>query len=151
MSSTDEYSLHKRLGYKVSRLARLMEARLEAMMGDLGITRMMWCVLSGVGLEDVTTPSDLARYIGIARPTVSRVLREMESKGLIRRIGAEGDGRCVKIRLTDRGMSMLQKCRPLVDQLNAHFGSKLNPGDLEAILAQLDALAEGETRELTSI
>lgn len=146
-----QYSLHKRLGYKVSRLARIMEARLEAMIGELGVTRMMWCVLSGAGLEGVTTPSDLARYIGIARPTVSRLLRDMENRDLIRRIGAEGDGRCVEIRLTDTGKSILQKCRPLVDELNGHFGEKLNPQDLETILQHLDALADGETRELTSI
>lgn len=151
MQPVIEYSLHKRLGYKVSRLARLMEARLEARIGELGITRMMWCVLSGVGLEGVTTPSELAVYIGIARPTVSRLLRDMENKDLIRRVGAERDGRCVEIRMTDRGISTLQACRPLVDELNAHFGAKLNPNDLEAILKHLDTLAGGETRELTSI
>lgn len=128
-----------------------MEARLDAMIGEYGITRMMWCILSGVGLEDVTTPSDLARYIGIARPTVSRLLRDMESKDLIRRIGAQGDGRCVEIRLTEKGEAVLRKCRPLVDELNEYFGSKLGPQDFETILKLLDMLADGETRELTSI
>lgn len=151
MSAVIEYSLHKRLGYKVSRLAGLMEARLDAMIGQHGITRMMWCILSGVGLEGVTTPSDLARYIGIARPTVSRLLRDMEGRGLIRRLDAEGDGRCVEIRLTDSGRTVLHACRPLVDQLNAYFGAKLNPQDFETVIKLLDALADGETRELTSL
>ena len=78
-----EYSLHSRLGYKASRLARLMEVRLEGMIIELGLTRMMCCVFSGVGLERVKTPSALARYISIARPTVSRVLSDMEKRGLI--------------------------------------------------------------------
>lgn len=151
MQPVIEYSLHKRLGYKVSRLAGLMEARLDAMIGEHGITRMMWCILSGVGLEGVTTPSDLARYIGIARPTVSRLLRDLEGRDLIRRVVAEGDGRCVEIRLTEKGMSVLHACRPLVDQLNTYFGAKLDQGDLETILKLLDTLADGETRELTSI
>lgn len=151
MNPVIEYSLHKRLGYKVSRLAGLMEARLDAKIGELGITRMMWCVLSGAGLEGVNTPSELARYIGIARPTVSRLLREMENKDLIGRIGAEGDGRCIEIQLTEKGRSVLQKCRPLVDELNEYFGAKLTAHDLEILLKHLDLLTEGETRELKSL
>ncbi len=144
-----EYSLHSRLGYKVSRLARLMEARLEGMITELGVTRMMWCVLSGVGLENVKTPSALASYIGIARPTVSRVLSDMEKRGFIYRNGAKGDGRAVEIELTERGRAALDRCRPLVDDLNTHFVNKLDPRELESVLSHLDALAEGETRELT--
>jgi len=145
------YRLHQRHGYKVSRLARLMEARLEGMIGELGITRMMWCVLSGVGLEDVKTPSDLARYIGIARPTVSRVLRDMEERGLICRNGAERDGRAVEIVLTPAGEEALRRCHPLVDRLNAHFADKINASELTMLLGHLDALAEGETRELMAL
>ena len=149
MEST--YRLHQRLGYKVSRLARLMEARLECMIGEFGITRMMWCVLSGVGLENVKTPSDLARYIGIARPTVSRVLREMEERGLIRRNGAESDGRAVEIALTAAGEEALRQCQPLVERLNTHFADKLGCSEREILLRHLDMLAEGETRELKTI
>lgn len=151
MASQNEYSLHRRLGYKVSKLARLMEARLEGMISELGVTRMMWCVLSGVGLENVNTPSDLALYIGIARPTVSRVLRDMESKGLICRSGAEGDGRGIEISLTAKGQAALQRCKPLVDDLNTHFVAKIDRCHLEQILNHLDTLADGETRELTRI
>ena len=149
--ATMEYRLHSRLGYKVSRLARVMEARLEAMIGELGVTRIMWCVLSGVGLEDVRTPSALASYIGVARPTVSRVLRDMERRGLIHRKGAPSDGRAVEIELTDEGLRAMHRCRPLVDDLNAHFAAKLNEADLDMVLTRLDRLCEGETRELTSL
>lgn len=146
-----EYRLHSRLGYKVSRLARVMEARLEAMIGELGITRIMWCVLSGVGLEGIRTPSAMADYIGVARPTVSRVLRDMERRGLIRRNGTQSDGRAIEIELTGEGRRALDRCRPLVDRLNDHFVAKLNEADLSMVLSRLDALAEGETRELTSL
>ena len=146
-----EYSLHSRLGYKVSRLARVMETRLEGMIAEFGVTRMMWCVLSGVGLENVKTPSALARYIGIARPTVSRVLSDMEKRGFIYRSGAKADGRAIEIELTDLGRNALNRCRPLVDDLNAHFMGKLEPRELEVLLSHLDSLAEGETRELNAL
>ena len=145
------YRLHARLGYKVSRLARLMETQLEEMISPLGITRLMWCILSGVGLENVKTPSALANYVGIARSAVSRALRSMEEMDLIRRCGVDGDGRGVEIRLTHKGRAVMEQCRPLVEQLNDRFTAKIAKDDLEAVLRLIDALSTGETRELVRI
>ena len=146
-----KYRLHDRLGYKVSRLARLMEAQLEDMISPYGITRVMWCILSGVGLEGVKTPSELALYVGVARSAVSRALRTMDEMELISRCGAETDGRGVEIVLTQKGRTVLEACRPLVERLNDHFTTKLATGDLEAVLQHVDALAAGETRELSRL
>ena len=145
------YRLHARLGDKVSRLARLMETQLEEMISPLGITRLMWCILSGVGLENVKTPSALANYVGIARSAVSRALRSMEEMDLIRRCGVDGDGRGVEIRLTQKGRAVMEQCRPLVEQLNDRFTAKIAKDDLEAVLRLIDALSTGETRELVRI
>lgn len=145
------YRLHSRLGYKVSRLARLMETQLEEMISPLGVTRLMWCILSGVGLENVNTPSALANYVGIARSAVSRALRNMEEMDLIRRCGVDGDGRGVEIRLTQKGRAVMEQCRPLVEQLNDQFTAKIAKDDLEAVLRLIDALSTGETRELVRI
>ncbi|MCP4318291.1 MAG: winged helix-turn-helix transcriptional regulator [Hyphomicrobiales bacterium] len=145
------YRLHERLGYKVSCLARLMETQLEEMISPFGITRLIWCILSGVGLEDVKTPSELADYVGIARSAVSRALRTMEEMELITRCGAEKDGRGVEIVLTEKGRDVMEKCRPLVERLNDHFTTKLANGDLEAVLVNIDELSAGETRELSRL
>ncbi|MDA4844227.1 MarR family winged helix-turn-helix transcriptional regulator [Hoeflea poritis] len=145
------YRLHSRLGYKVSRLARLMETELEEMISPLGITRLMWCILSGVGLENVNTPSALANYVGIARSAVSRALRNMEDMDLIRRCGVDGDGRGVEIRLTQKGRAVMEECRPLVEQLNDQYAGKIAKDDLDAVLRLIDALSAGETRELVRL
>ncbi|MCY6381134.1 MarR family winged helix-turn-helix transcriptional regulator [Hoeflea prorocentri] len=142
------YRLHGRLGYKVSRLARLMEARLEEKISHYGVTRLMWCVLSGVGLEGVHTPSELASYVGVARSAVSRALRSMEKMELIIRQPASGDGRGIEIRLTDKGRDVMEQCRVHVEWLNDHFTSKIADADLNILLRNIDVLSSGETREL---
>ena len=76
-----DFQLHQRLGYKVSRLSRIMQSRLERLIAEQGLTRLMWCVLTGIGDEGVSTPSELADYIGITRPATSRLLREMGGQG----------------------------------------------------------------------
>ena len=143
------YRLHERIGYKVSLLSRLMEARLESMMAEHDVTRLMWCVLSGVGLEDVNTPSALADYIGITRPAVSRLLKTMEQRGWLERSGHDTDGRGIAVFLTKTGRQKLDACRPLVEELNAHFTSKLSGEDLAHFSSLIDRLAEGEKARLT--
>lgn len=144
------YRLHQRLGYRASRLARIMQTRLEALIAEHGLTRLMWCVLTGVGEEGVRTPSDLADYVGVTRPAVSRLLRVLEQKGMLRRINGEGrDGRAVRIELTPYGDEVTRRTRVAVDRLNAHFTGKLSPDHLAAVLSGLEILAAGEDAELT--
>jgi MarR family transcriptional regulator, transcriptional regulator for hemolysin len=144
------YRLHQRLGYRASRLARIMQNRLEALIAEHGLTRLMWCVLTGVGEEGVRTPSELADYVGVTRPAMSRLLRVLEDKAMLRRInGGSRDGRAVRIELTPLGEEVTRRTRIAVDRLNAHFTAKLPSDHLAAVLSGLEILAAGEDAELT--
>lgn len=145
-----DYELHNRLGYRVSRLSRIMQNRLEAMIQDHELTRLMWCVVTGVGEERVNTPSGLADYIGVTRPAASRLLRSLEKKGLVQRSnGCSTDGRSVKVELTGQGEAVLRTTRAKVDELNAHFRGKLPPEQYECLMDALELLAKGEDEGLT--
>ncbi|WP_434055772.1 MAG: MarR family transcriptional regulator [Roseibium sp.] len=144
----ETYRLHGRIGFKVTRLARIMEARLEKGLSRHGITRLMWCVLSGIGLEDVKTPSTLAEHIGIARPAISRLLKTMEEKGLVARTSPDDDKRYTELALTALGLEKLKTCHVLVHDLNNHFAGKIDQGLYENFLETIDALTEGEKVQL---
>lgn len=142
------YRLHNRIGFKVTRLARIMEARLEKGLSRHGITRLMWCVLCGVGLENVKTPSTLAEYIGIARPAISRLLKSMEERGLVERTSPDDDKRYTELALTALGREKLKTCHVLVRELNDHFAGKIDSGIYENFMETIDALTEGEKVQL---
>ncbi|PQO23254.1 transcriptional regulator [Rhodobacteraceae bacterium WD3A24] len=145
-----EYELHKRLGYRVSRLSRILQNKLESLIAEHGLTRLMWCVLTGVGEEGVNTPSALADYIGVTRPAASRLLRSLEARGyLVRRNGNGPDGRAVRVELTEQGAAVTRATRARVDALNEHFRAKLAPEHFEAVMSGLALLAEGEDEGLT--
>jgi MarR family transcriptional regulator, transcriptional regulator for hemolysin len=138
------YPLHDRLGYRVSRLARIMQSRLEALLAGDGLSRMMWLVLTGIGEDGVRTPSEMADYIGITRPAASRLLARMEGLGHVARRAAEGDGRAVALGLTASGHETLARLRPEVDAMTAGFEVKLDPAGMAALMDGLARLAEGE-------
>lgn len=145
-----DYALHSRLGFRLSRLSRIMQARLEAQLAPLGLTRLMWCALTGIGDEGVRSPSDLADYIGMTRPALSRLLRGMEARGLIARRGrASRDGRAVSLTLTDAGEKTLAAARPLVEAHRAHFDAKLPGPQMANLLAALATLQAGEAQSLS--
>ena len=145
------YTLHDRLGYRVSRLARIMQTRLEAVLAEEGLTRMMWLVLTGIGEDGVRTPSELADYIGITRPAASRLLKRMEARGFVVRAEGDGDGRSVDLGLTEAGQEVLDRARPRVDAMTAHFVSKLDGATYAALMDGLAGLAEGEHDDFTSL
>ena len=145
------YRLHDRLGYRVSRLARIMQTQLEAVLAEDGLTRMMWLVLTGLGEDGVRTPSELADYIGITRPAASRLLKRMEERGFVLRAEGDGDGRSVDLGLTDTGRAVLARARPQVDAMTAHFVNKLDGATYAALMNGLAGLAEGERDDFTSL
>lgn len=146
-----EFTLHNRIGFKVTRLARIMESRLEKQLSDHGITRLQWCVLRGVGLEGVTTPSLLADYICIARPAVSRLLKTMEEEGLLERNGISDDRRFTEVALTELGQAKLKACHVLVREMNQHFAGKLDKDVYDLVMTAIDKLTEGEDVQLTRL
>lgn len=145
---TEQYTLHNRVGFKVTRLARIMEERLEKQLAEHGITRLMWCVLRGVGMEEVGTPSGLAEYISIARPAISRLLKTMEEKGLLERVNTSDDKRYTEIVLTELGEQKMADCHVLVRELNTHFSSKLGDQQYQQFMETIDQLTEGEDLNL---
>lgn len=147
------YRLHQRLGWRVSRLARIMQSRLEAELAEDRLTRLMWTVLRGLDEDAIATPSEMADYIGITRASTSRMLAAMEARGLITRAERKTgpDGRQVALTLTVQGRALLDRYRPRADAITAHFVAKLTPAQASALMEALDILAQGEGDNLTRL
>jgi DNA-binding MarR family transcriptional regulator len=126
------YDLHSRLGYRVSRLSRTMQARLDRCISKYGITR-------------------LADDIGITLPATSRLLRTMETRGLLERSYGGNDGRMIEVRLSARGAEVLALARKGVDAVNDHFTAKLTPEEMQQFLNAVEKLTADENEQLTNL
>ena len=137
------YRLHQWLGYRVNRLARLMQGMLEADLEPHRLTGLMWVSLYGIAEDGVETPSQLASYLGVARPSASRVLQRLQGDGLIARIERHGsDARTVQLRLTDAGRRTVAELLPRFEAHEARFMSRLTAEERRVLLAALERLCD---------
>jgi MarR family transcriptional regulator, transcriptional regulator for hemolysin len=142
------YRLHKSLGYWLSLAARLQERRLDDQLRQIGLSRITWCILLGVGNEGLSQPSELAEFVGIDRTATSRALRQMEEAGLIARASGTGDRRTRQITLTTAGRSAVSKGTPFAQHNMDVMRERLETGETEELMRLLEKLTEGEETKL---
>lgn len=137
------YRLHQWLGYRINRLARLMQGMLEADLEPHRLTGLMWSSLYGIAEDGVETPSQLASYLGVARPSASRVLQRLEGCGLIERLERHGsDARTVQLRLTDAGRRVVAEVLPRFEAHDARFSARLTDEERTVVMAALQRLCD---------
>ena len=140
MTNQTPYRLHASLGYHLSVAARLQEKRLDDKLKSLELTRITWCILLAVGIENLFQPSDIANFVGIDRTATSRSLRQMESQNLLERSSGTGDRRTRLVRLTKAGQTALDAATPFAMENAKIMSDRLTATektDLMRLLAKL--------------
>lgn len=151
LKNIEDYRLHQRIGYKLSKLTRLMQHKMEEGLDNHGITRMQWMALTAIEIEHKSSPSDLAEHIGVSRPAISRLLKQLESAELIERRLIGDDGRTRQLSVTDEGREKIAICWPHVHETEQYFLRKLDDAESQAMCAIVQTLLFGETETLDKI
>lgn len=86
------------------------------------------------------TPGELAQRLGLSRPTVSNLLRAMDSAGLITRRPGSGDGRRVEVSLSVKALDLFERFDRAGAALVAESAATLTAADRKALAAALPAL-----------
>ena len=113
-----------------------------------GVTEQQWRVLRALTAIDRIEVSDLARATYLLAPSLSRILPDMEKRGLIVRRSDASDRRKGLVALSSRGRALIETVSPESEEVYARitrrFGSaKL--ASLQSLLIELEhAMAIGE-------
>lgn len=143
LKQSRRYSLHDSLGYQLTLAARLVERGFEDRLARHGLNRLFWCVLLAVGEEGLDAPSDIARFVGVDRTAVSRALRGMEGRGLIRRRSGRSDRRKRRVELTGQGQAALEASIPEAQANAREVAAMLSEEEQAALRAVLAHILEG--------
>jgi DNA-binding MarR family transcriptional regulator len=117
-------------------LARLLVRQLG---GDLSRTEVGLLNTLSSGPRRVT---ELAELEGLAQPTMTSLVKQLEQQGLVRRNRQADDGRVVLVNLTDPGAATLEDYRARVRELLGSYLAEIPDEQVESLVAATDALAE---------
>lgn len=93
----------KTVGYELLHAARLHRARSAQLLTELGLFPGQEQVLTLLAAENGRTMGDLASELRVRPPTASKTVARLAAQGLVERRTVNGDGRVVKVELTDEG------------------------------------------------
>jgi DNA-binding MarR family transcriptional regulator len=119
--------------------ARAVTRLYDEMLRPTGLRATQLAVLVAVGNEDVTSITELAKFMGMDRSTLTRNLAPLERGGLIR-VGNEGWRRSRIVEITSKGHSRLRDALPFWEKAQQAMRQKLGGRRWPVIMADLDDL-----------
>jgi DNA-binding MarR family transcriptional regulator len=114
--------------------------RLRDVNAACGISSARFVVLVNLAFHGVNNLSALAASEGVSRPAMTRLIRDMERDGLVRRLADSTDGRGVLVEITKKGRDTLDRVRKEKMALVAAEIEPLDAAARRALRLVLDAL-----------
>ena len=126
--------LAERLAFVAGSLNRRLRPPAEA------LTHIAVSALASIDRLGATRPGELARIEGIAAPGMTRLIGELESRGLVAKSADPDDGRSQLIRLTDAGVTAVAEARAARAVGVAGILAEVAPADREVLDRALTVL-----------
>jgi DNA-binding MarR family transcriptional regulator len=88
-----------------------MSRRMRDLNAGQGLTTARFSVLVELAFHGVNNIGQLAAHEGVSRPAMTRLIRDMERAGQVKRNPDKVDGRGVVVAITPKGKSLVERVR----------------------------------------
>lgn len=114
---------------------------IRAMLAQAGVTEQQWRVLRVVHERGPSDPASIARDACLLMPSLTRILRGLEDKGLIARSPHETDRRTFWVGITAAGEALIAAHLDESNRLLADLEDRYGAERLDRLLDLLEELA----------
>ena len=135
------YSMRKSVGYLMRMSVNRVLPQMEALFEDQELTFSQWTTLVALHDGRITTASDLAHNICHDAGSLTRLIDQMEKRGLVTRQRSDTDRRVVTLGLTARGRALVEQLAPRVMNLWNGLLSGFSHAEIDTLIALLTRLA----------
>lgn len=135
--------LYARPGFLLRRAHQISAAVFEDECKSVALTPAQFGVLSVLHASPGLDQSSLGRALGFDKVTVMRVMRGLETRGLIVRTFAPTNRRNLSITLTEAGLALLIATREPAEHAYDRLMAPLNPEQREQLVSLLQLLTNG--------
>ena len=111
------------------------------MLAEHDITEQQWRVIRILAERGMVDASEMADRAFILAPSLTRIIRSLEERGIIAKAKDENDGRRVLLKITPAGLAIIEEVAPesrlIYDRLEKRIGRER----IDQLLDMLDELA----------
>ncbi|HDH03285.1 MAG TPA: homoprotocatechuate degradation operon regulator HpaR, partial [Actinobacteria bacterium] len=136
-------------------LLRAREAvmqRFRPILAEFDVTEQQWRVLRVLADESELAITQVAEQCVLLGPSVTRIVKALEDRELVRRRIDGGDRRRILVSITGQGRDLVDAVTPQSLAVYSELFAELDSLDTERLLAQLETLAVSlETRNGATI
>ena len=111
---TGDFEPDRSVGYLIKRAAKAGHAQIEASFDAPGLTFSHWVALAMFRHGIADNCAKLARALGHNSGATTRLVDQLEERGLVERCRDCGDRRVVTVGLTGAGRAQLESLNPMV-------------------------------------
>jgi len=143
----ETYTARGSIGYLIRRARNLITARVEAEFDRHEITFVQWIVLMQLRDGLANTAAELSRDMCHDSGALTRVVDQLEQRGLIVRQRSLGDRRTVELMLTDAGVAAVNTLVPTVIGLLNRALADFTEDEAQTLTRLLNKLIDGVSAE----
>lgn len=136
------FTTRRSLGFLLRRGYQLLLPRAEAVFAGRDLTLSQWIALKLIGEEVAVTSTKIATLLGHNSGATTRLIDQLEERGLVSRIRLDGDRRVVTLGLTEEGEKALTERVPGMAALWADVLQDLDEQEVDTLLTLLGRVVE---------
>jgi len=133
----------KTIGYQLIHVARLHRARTARLLESQGLFPGQEQVLEALTGREALSMSELAEILRVRPPTASKTVARLSLAGLIERKASDGDGRVVKVALTEAGRAKALAIEALALDIEGEATAQLDGKDRKRLRKLLKRVEKG--------
>jgi homoprotocatechuate degradation regulator HpaR len=140
MSSDNQHQ--QSLPVLLGRARTAVAGRFRKVLRQHGMTVEQWRILLALTTGDFIEANKLAQRTDLLQPSLSRILRDLQERGLLLRVPDRADARRILVIITPAGRQLVNDTkgdtREVLAEINTRFGKR----EVEALRKELARLVE---------
>jgi len=134
--------VNQQLGFRLLASCLDMRRELNKLISTGHLSQGEYLVLRNVWLTKTAKAAELSAILQLSRPSISRILNDLEGRGLITRRIDESDRRSIDIELTEAGVKAVQRANRGLLRIAERVVDGLGESDTERLIHLLEKLTD---------
>lgn len=152
LEPTDYLTLDQQLCFALAVASRTIISMYRPLLEPLGLTHPQYLVMVALWQSESLSVSEISQLLQLEPPSVSPVLKRLQSAGLIERQRDTADERTVRLTLTEQGRTLREQAVSVPLAIVERIGMSISDlEDLRVSLHQLINRAQKAVQEQSSV